>query len=283
MKKKKSLRPFPDRLGILMCVSLRKGGYAYGVYHSGYTFWFYDFITDKPTNNLELFKSSRWFQEISCQDDGLSASTFDVGEIELTPEERQPVKTWSRVTDGALRAGAPTPCKLYDPTIPDLSQRFYHITEAELPKYQEYMQLTHTQLLKYLETQRPRMKWIEVPAHQVFTPPVMTESETFEPLTIFEIWLSGLEKMEVKDLQGIADEIDAELHDKGAGDVIGTGAMSEGDQHNIAVQNAPGKKPEALACIRRVLLRLKADPADTEIMEQEPDVKGDDITHSLVV
>ncbi len=89
--------------------------------------------------------------------------------------------------------------------------------------------------------------------------------------------------MEVKDLQGIADEIDAELHDKGAGDVIGTGAMSEGDQHNIAVQNAPGKKPEALACIRRVLLRLKADPADTEIMEQEPEVKGDDITHSLVV
>jgi len=281
MKKKKSLRPFPDRLGTLMCVPLRKGGYAYGVYYSGYAFWFYDFITDKPTNNLELFKSSRWFQRISCLDDGLSSETFAVGEIDLTPEECRPVKTWRRVTDGALRAGAPTPYKLYDPTIADLRQRYYHITEAELPKYQEFMQLSHTQLLKYLETQRPRMKWIEVPANQVFAPPVTTESETFEPLTIFEIWLSGLDKMEVKDLQGIADEIDAELHDKGAGDVIGTGGMIGDDQHNIAVQNAPGKKSEALECIRRVLLRLNADPVDTEIMEQEPNANGDDVTHSL--
>jgi hypothetical protein len=86
--------------------------------------------------------------------------------------------------------------------------------------------------------------------------------------------------MTVTDLQDIAEEIDIELEEKEAGEVVGTGETVGEDQHNIAIQNAPGKNKQALACIRRVLKRLMANPVTTDIWEQQADSK-EHIEHSL--
>ena len=85
------------------------------------------------------------------------------------------------------------------------------------------------------------------------------EVATFTPGCIYEIWLSGLEQMEMTDVEEIWEEIDDELEEKEVGEVIGVGGTEE-DHHNIEVQCEPVMKKNALACIRRVLKRVKANP-----------------------
>ena len=65
-------------------------------------------------------------------------------------------------------------------------------------------------------------------------------------------------------MTGIGEEIDDELEEHEAGEVIGVGGTDEG-QYNIAVQCEPGMNKKALACIRRVLKRLRANPETTDI------------------
>jgi hypothetical protein len=89
----------------------------------------------------------------------------------------------------------------------------------------------------------------------------------FTPGCVYEIWLSGLERMELTDVEEIGEEIDEELQEHEAGEVIGVGGTDE-DHHNIAVQCEPGMNKKALGCIRRVLKRLKVNPETTDIWVQ---------------
>ena len=66
---------------------------------------------------------------------------------------------------------------------------------------------------------------------------------------------------------GIGEEIDDELEEHEAGEVIGVGGTDE-DHHNIAVQCEPGMNKKALGCIRRVLKRLRANAETTDIWVQ---------------
>lgn len=202
-----------------------------------------------------------------------------MGRVELSAKEKEYPKAWRLASDYELQLGAPTPYIGSDPSKP-LHERYYPITEAELPQYQESMMLTPKKLVNYLEANRHRLKLIEVDESKIVHPPSTPPPETFESASVFDIWLSGLEAMGLTDPQEIADEIDAELEKHSAGEVIGTGQTDGQDQYNIAVQNALGKNKQALSCIRRVLKRLKASPETTDIWEQNPDVP-EDIEHSL--
>jgi hypothetical protein len=113
--------------------------------------------------------------------------------------------------------------------------------------------------------------------HQISPPSTVVPVVLPDPGCIYEIWLSGLDQMELSDLDEIAEDIDDELSDHDAGEVIGTGGMVGEDQQNIAVQSAPGKNQQALACIRRVLKSLKANPETTDIYVQGQD----DVTMSI--
>ena len=259
---------------------MAKGGYTYAVSRVSGNIWLYDFMTCAPAFDVNWFTSRRWLQHVSCMDFCIGADTFDIGHIVLSDAELEPPKTWHRASNLAIQLGAPTPYVGSDPRIQKLCEREFPITEAELPQYQEYMILTPKKLLDYLEAQRQRLRVLEVDESQVIQRPSEPAQGSFEPVSVFDIWLSGLEEMEVTEAEEIAEAIDAELEKHSAGEVIGTGQTDGQDQHNIAVQNAPGKNKLALACIRRVLKRLKADPATTDIWEQKPDAE-DHVEHSL--
>ena len=68
-------------------------------------------------------------------------------------------------------------------------------------------------------------------------------------------------------MTGIGEEIDGELAEHEAGEVIGVGGTDE-RQYNISVQCEAGMNRKALGCIRRVLKRLKANPETTDIWVQ---------------
>ena len=127
---------------------------------------------------------------------------------------------------------------------------------------------TPKDLVAYVKANLDQFEII-APREDQLASPVETQPkvETFTPGCIYEIWLSGLEQMEMTDLEEISEEIDEELEEHEAGEVIGVGATTE-DQHNIAVESAPGMNRKALACIRRVLKRLKANPETTDIWVQ---------------
>jgi len=277
--KKKRLREYPP-VGTVICFPLRGKGYAYAVKTHNDNFWHYNFVTDRPVADGCLFKPARWFQHVTCLDEGVGADTMDITVIPLSEAQLKTPKTWRRVSDYALQKGAPTPYTLYDPDIEHISQNFRPITEEELPKYQEELMFTYKKWMDWLESQRDRLEHLVVPASQAAPAQPLADNQTFEPASVFEIWLSELEKMELTDFDDIKDAIEAELDDHDAGEVIGSGHVVGDDQHNIAVKNAPGKRDEALACIRRVLLRLKASP-ETSIWEQRPD-KPDHIDHPLI-
>ncbi len=224
--------------------------------------------------------SAHWLQYVSCQNDEVGAESFDVGIMSFSQDEKKHVARWEKVSHAAIEAGAPTPYRAYDPNIQDESNQFFFISEAELPHYQEYMMVTPKKLVDYMEANRSRLRRIEVDETQVFRRSAESLGESFEPVSVFDIWLSGLENMKLTDSEDIAGEIDAELEKQSAGEVIGAGQTVGEDHHNIAVKNEPGKNKQALACIRRVLKRLKADPTTTEIWEQKADGE-DHVGHAL--
>ena len=273
--KTQRLRKIPPK-GTIICMPLHKGGYAYAVSMNGMHLWLYNFITNLPVFLPSMLGRERRLQYVSCYDDAISVDSFDVGVISLSNEDLIRPKRFRRIPEEARRNyPTPTPYEAWDPALPQVEGNFFFITEAELPQYQEYFIFSPKQLLDYLETNRRRLEVIEVESSQAVTPKPTQANMGFDPISTFEIWLSELEKMTLTDLQSIAEEIDMELEEKEAGEVVGTGQTDGQDQHNIAVQNAPGKNKQALACIRRVLMRLKANPETTDILEQ----KGDATQH----
>lgn len=279
--KSQRLRKIPPK-GTIICIPLPKGGFAYAMSVSAMYLWLYNFVTNRPAFLPQMLGRERRLQYISCYDDAIGVDSFDVGVISLSPEDLIRPKRFRRIPEEAMRNHpTPTPYEAWDPALPQVEGNFFFITEAELPQYQEFLMFSPKQLLDYLETNRHRLEIVEVETSQAITPRAVEQNAGFDPISTFEIWLSELEKMTVSDLQDIAEEIDVELEEKEAGEVVGTGQTVGEDQHNIAVQNAPGKNKQALACIRRVLKRLKANPETTDIWEQQAD-SDEHIEHPLI-
>lgn len=241
--KKQRLRKIPPE-GTIICIPLPKGGFAYATSMGDMYLWLYNFTTDLPAFLPHMLGREHRLQYVSCYDGAIGVDSFDVGVVSLSSEDLIRPKRFRRIPEEAMRNHpTPTPYEGYDPYYSGhVSTAFKYITEAELPQYQEYFIFSPKQLLDYLEKNRHRLERVEVGPSQAITPKAVEQNVGFDPISTFEIWLSELEKMTVTDLQGIAEEIDVELEEKEAGEVVGTGQTVGEDQHNIAVQNAPGKK-----------------------------------------
>jgi hypothetical protein len=256
-------RKFP-LTGTVVSVRIEHDLYAYVVVFRICKFWLYGFLTRKRVCDPALFSISKWKKYFRNPSHGLAASTIDECVIELSNEEQMIPPTWKKCFDWQVEGKeVPTP---YRVTTQDY--REFYITESELSGYQENVAFTHKELVDYIKANLDQFEIITPREDQLSSPvEVLPKVATFTPGCIYEIWLSGLEQMEMTDLEEISEEIDEELEEHEAGEVIGVGGTDE-DHHNIAVQCEPGMNKKALACIRRVLKRLKANPETTDIWVQ---------------
>ena len=231
----------------------------------GYGFWLYDFLTTARVCEPSLFAPDRWKKFFNFDGKGFPAGFIDELQVELTPDQMVYPPQWKSCFDWEVeRKEVPAP---YRVTTHDYVE--FYVEEDQLGKYQESTFFTPKELVAYVKANLDQFEII-TPGEDQLASPVETlpEVATFSPPgCIYEIWLSGLEQMEMTDLEEISEEIDEELDEHEAGEVIGVGATTE-DQHNIAVESAPGMNRKALGCIRRVLKRLKANPETTDIWVQ---------------
>jgi hypothetical protein len=258
------IRDLPKRQTVTS-VPISKDATAYIVSLNGsYGFWLYDFLTTTRVCDPSFFAPERWKKFFHVDGKGLPTSFIDELQIQLTPDQMLYPPEWKRCFDWEMeRREVPAP---YRVTTHDYVE--FYVEEDQIGKYQEYVVLTPTDLVAYVKANLDQFEIITPREDQLASPvETLPEVETFTPGCIFEIWLSGLEQMEMTDLEEISEEIDEELEEHEAGEVIGVGATTE-DQHNIAVQCEPGMDKKALACIRRVLKRLKANPETTDIWVQ---------------
>jgi hypothetical protein len=256
-------RKFPPT-GTVTSVRIEKDLYAYVVIFRNCYFWLYGFLTEKRVCDPALFPTSKWKKHFRSPSAGMAAGTIDECLIELSNEEQVIPPTWEKCFDWEVeRKEVPTP---YRVTTDDY--REFYVTEEELPNYQENVAFTHKDLVAYVKANLDQFEVVTPREDQLSSPvEALPEVATFTPGCIYEIWLSGLERMELTDVEEIGEEIDDELQEHEAGEVIGTGGTDE-DNHNIAVQCEPGMNKKALGCIRRVLKRLKANPETTDIWVQ---------------
>ena len=233
--------------------------------NGGYGFWLYDFLTPARVCDPSCFAPERWKKFFHVRGKGFPASFIDELRIQLTPDQMLYPPEWERCFDWEMeRKEVPAP---YRVTTHDYVE--FYVEEDQLGKYQEVTFFTPKELVAYVKANLDQFEVIAPREDQLASPvEALPEVATFSPPgCIYEIWLSGLEQMEMTDLEEISEEIDEELEEHEAGEVIGVGATTE-DQHNIAVESAPGMNRKALGCIRRVLKRLKANPETTDIWVQ---------------
>ncbi len=276
---KKNLRPRPP-IGTVFGIPLPKGGFAHVLRTNFSSFWIFNFVTSALCCDGSLFSSGRWLQRYSLRDEGVGSNTTDELLLPLTESEQERTPVWERRHPNHIAADnkfPPRPYRVEDPRYDDTEQRFFNVTEEEIKQYSgmEFMMFTPKQLVDYIESRRAELEFITLREDQTFIPPVNQEpSPTFNPGCRYEIWLSGLDEMELNDEEAIAEEIDEELEKHSAGEVMGTGGVVGQDQHNITVQAAPDKDKQALACIRRALKRLKANPETTDIWRNDESGKN---------
>jgi hypothetical protein len=277
---KKNLRPRPP-VGTIIGIRLPKGGFGHAILTGYSKFWIYNFITSNLCRDSALFPSSRWLQRYSLRDAGVGSDTADELQLVLTDEELRCGWVWQRRDPDDVAAENESPPRPYEVEDTneedDMKKRFFNATEEEIKKHpgRESTMFTPKQVVDYIESRRTELEFITLREDQIFIPPVNQEpSPTFNPGCRYEIWLSGLEEMELDDLEAIAEEIDEELEEHSAGEVMGTGGVVGQDQHNIAVRAAPDKDKQALACIRRALKRLKANPETTDIWRNDESGKN---------
>jgi hypothetical protein len=257
-------REFPGA-GTVVSVPVGKQFRAHMISLDGSSsFWLYDFLTTERVCDRSLFDFGRWKKFFYFDGEGLLPGCVDELQIELSAAEMRRPPTWGKVPDWKV--------ELKEVPAPYLVRTHEHVEfyveEDELSKYQECVFLNHKELVAYVKANLEQFEIITPREDQLSSPvetlPVVA---TFTPGCIYEIWLSGLEQMEMTDVEEIGDEIDDELEEHEAGEVIGVGGTDE-DHHNIAVQCEPGMNKKALTCIRRVLRRLKANPETTDIWVQ---------------
>jgi hypothetical protein len=242
-------------------------------------FWLYNFCTKGRLSDAALFSSSKWKKVFLYPADGLPSDTIDECIVQLTADQRIIPPTWEKVMDWEIERGeVPTPYR-----VTDQDYEIWYVTAEELSQYQESVAFTHKELLAHIKANLDQFEIITPREDQLSSPAeTLPEVATFTPGCLYEIWLSGLELMEMTDLEEISEEIDEELEDHEAGEVIGTGGTEGQDHHNIAVQAAPDKDKQALTCIRRVLKRLKANPETTDISIQGGSGKNLGLTHEMI-
>jgi hypothetical protein len=257
-------REFP-RAGTVMSIPVGKQFRAYIMSLSGgSSFWLFDFLTTERVCDRSLFEFSRWKKFFYFDGGGLPPDYVDELQIKLSDAEMRRPPTWERVCDWELeRKEVPTPYRVMTHEHVE-----FYAEEDQLSEYQECVLLSHKELVEYIKANLEEFQVITPREDQLSSPvetlPVVA---TFTPGCIYEIWLSGLEQMEMTDVEEIGEEIDDELEEHEAGEVIGVGGTTE-EQYNIAVQCEPGMNRKALGCIRRVLKRLKANPETTDIWVQ---------------
>jgi hypothetical protein len=258
------LRKIP-KSGTVTSVPIDKNLWAYiASRNADSTYWLYDFLTTERVCDRSLFSPARWKKFFFFKPNGVPVSYIDELKIELTADEMKMPPIWKKCVDWEIeRKEVPAP---YRVTPHDYVE--FYVEEDQLGKYQECIWFGPKDLVSYVKANLDQFEVI-TPREDQLSSPVETlpEVAVFTPGCIYEIWLSGLEQMEMTDLEEISEEIDDELEEHEAGEVIGVGATTE-DQHNIAVESAPGMNRKALACIRRVLKRLKANPETTDIWVQ---------------
>jgi hypothetical protein len=258
------IRDLPERQTVVS-VPINREATAYIVSLNGsYGFWLYDFLTTARVCDPGFFAPERWKKYFHVRGKGFPTSFIDELQIELTPDKKVRPPEWKRCVDWEIeRKEVPAP---YRVTTHDYVE--FYVEEDQLGKYQELTFFTPKDLVAYVKANLDQFEIITPREDQLASPvETLPEVATFTPGCIYEIWLSGLEQMEMTDLEEISEEIDEELEEHEAGEVIGVGATTE-DQHNIAVESAPGMDKKALGCIRRVLKRLKANPETTDIWVQ---------------
>lgn len=261
-------RPFPPA-GTVTSIPIGNGIYAYVILFRRYTFWLYNFVTKGRAFDSSLFPSGRWKKLFRNPSAGLTEHAIDECHIHLSDEELTIPPTWEKVAAWKMERGeVPTPYRVQT-SDPSVEHEVWYVTEDQLPQYQENVAFTHKELVAYIKANLDQFEIITAREDQLSSPPeALPEVATFTPGCIYEIWLSGLDLMELTDLEEIGEEIDEELEKHDAGEVIGMGGTDGQDHHNIAVQSEPGKDKQALTCIRRVLQRLKANPETTDISIQ---------------
>jgi hypothetical protein len=227
-------------------------------------FWVYDFLTKGRVCDRSLFSPKRWKKFFYYDDAGFPADCVDELQIDLSGAERKRPPTWKKCFDSEVEnKEVPAP---YRVTTHDYVE--FHVEEDQLPKYHELVWFKHKELVAYVRANLEQFEIITPREDQLASPvETLPAVATFTPGCVYEIWLSGLEQMEMTDLEEISEEIDDELQQHEAGEVIGVGGTDE-DHHNIAVQCEPGMNKKALGCIRRVLKRLKANPETMDIWVQ---------------
>jgi hypothetical protein len=234
------------------------------------TFWLYDFLTTARVCDRSLFSPARWKKFFYFRGEGFPVDYVDELQIELTEAEMDLPPTWKKCFDSEVEnKEVPAP---YRVTTNDY--REFYVEADQLPQYHECVWFKHKELVAYVKANLDQFEIITPREEQLSSPAeTLPELTTFTPGCIYEIWLSGLEQMEMTDVEEIGEEIDDELEEHEAGEVIGTGGTDE-DHHNIAVQCEPGMNKKALSCIRRVLKRLKANPETTDIWVQGKEDKN---------
>ncbi len=258
------LRKIP-KSGTVTSVPIDKDLWAYiASRNTDGTYWLYDFLTTERVCDRSLFSPARWKKFFDFKPNGVPVSYIDELKIELTPDEKKMPPIWKKCVDWKIeRKEVPAP---YRVTTHDYVE--FYVEEDQIRKYQEYVVLTPKELVDYVKANLDQFEMITPREDQLASPvETLPEVAVFTPGCIYEIWLSGLEAMEMTDLEEISEEIDDELEEHEAGEVIGVGGTDEG-HHNIAVQCEPGMNTKALGCIRRVLKRLKANPETTDIWVQ---------------
>ncbi len=266
---REKLRKFPRR-GTVTSILVDKFLHAYVIALTGNeTFWLYGFLTTSRICEPDLFSSDKWKKLFIFSGSGFNSVCIDECILELTESEKVVPPKWEKVPAWKLERGeVPTPfrVKTCDPSV---EHEIWYVTEDQLSKYQENVAFTHKELVAYIKANLDQFEIITPREDQLSSPPeALPEVATFTPGCLYEIWLSGLNLMELTDLEEIWEEIDEELEKHAAGEVIGMGGTDGQDHHNIAVQSEPGKDKQALTCIRRVLQRLKANPETTDISIQ---------------
>jgi hypothetical protein len=257
-------REFPSA-GTVVSLPVGKQLRAYIVSLDGSSsFWFCDFLTTERVCDRSLFDFGRWKKFFYFDGEGLPPGYVDELQIELSAAEMRRPPTWDKIPDWKVElkeVPAPYRVRTHDHVE-------FYVEEDELPKYQECVFLNHKELVAYVKANLGQFEIITPREDQLSSPvEALPEVATFTPGCIYEIWLSGLEQMAMTDVEEIGEEIDDELEEHEAGEVIGVGGTTE-EQYNIAVQCEPGMNRKALGCIRRVLKRLKANPETTDIWVQ---------------
>ncbi|RFC48652.1 MAG: hypothetical protein DVB22_002835, partial [Verrucomicrobia bacterium] len=207
-------------------------------------FWIYDFLTKGRVCDRSLFSPKQWKKFFYYDSAGFPADWVDEAQIELSGAERKRPPTWKKCFDSEVEnKEVPAP---YRVTTHDYVE--FYVEEDQIRKYQEYVVLTPKELVDYVRANLEQFEMITPREDQLSSPvEALPEAATFTPGCIYEIWLSGLEAMEMTDLEEISEEIDDELEEHEAGEVIGVGGTDE-DHHNIAVQCEPGMNKKALGC-----------------------------------